>query len=185
MAQQSRGVAQLNESTERLISNYGLGLYADRIRAVVREAIEEVELSYKGSDKDTAIIAKGKTALRDLLTRWQKEEIAGSKLGKLQLYKIWDAKLINGNEWLFYPEKNVNSPHVSWVVGQQEIHVKFDGQQPVTIYYNAALQFARIGQHGGQPTPTQQQQAKTIIGDWQDSMLIQYSQRQAIAEFLS
>ena len=189
MAQQPRGAIQLKESAERLINEYGLEAYAERIREVAQDAAQAVmQEQGSGQNIDSAILQRGKTDLRDLLLRRQEDELVGGKLGRMQLYKIWDAEKINGNEWLFYPYRDATDPHVSWVVGQQEIHVKFDpgrGQTPVTLYYTAALTFDHVGRYGGQPTFDQRTEADQIIQKWKASMLRQANLRRAISEFLS
>jgi hypothetical protein len=171
----------LNEAAERLINEYELELYADLIRKAAQQAAEVAR-----SDQD--IVPRGKADLKSLLVSRQQEELVGGRLGRMQLYKIWNAKKINGNEWLFYPHEHTNDPHISWVVGSKEVHVKFDpseGQKPVTIYYNEALAFARIAQNGEQPKGTQRPEADKIITYWKASMAIQPKLRQAITEFLS
>ena len=197
MAQRPSAVAQVRESAEQLISDYGLQLYADRIHEVAQEAVQAVLNEWKGEQIDTPeksqrrdaqIFREAKRALRDLLTRWQKDAIASGVLGGMQLYKVWGAELHDGKEWFFYPDGNSKNPHVSWVFGSQEVHVKFDpgkDRTPATLYYDAQLHFTRVGRHGQQPTSQEQNQANEIIENWRTAMLTQSNQRRAIAEFLS
>jgi len=184
MAQQPSPVRTVQNAVTQLIADYELGLYDENLHQVAQEAVKEALNQKLG---DNQIIANAKQALRDRLTAWKKDEIPDAKLGGMQLYKIWSAKCINGKEWLFYPEKDSTDPHVAWVVGSQEVHVKFDGrnQQPVSIYYNAQLVFHHVGKNGADPTSKQRQEADNIIQNWRVSMQTQANQRRAIDGFLS
>lgn len=179
---QSDPAVTVRDAVTRLIADYSLQDYASQLNEVAPRAVVAAQRENK---THAQIVQAAKDALRHYIEGLEKNEIG--KLGRMQLYELVETKRINGNEWLFYPNSVQLNPHVSWVEGTNEVHVKFDDQRPLpaTLYYDVNLTFTRVGKNGRQPTVEERNEADKTIANWKKEMLNQLNLRKAVAEFLS
>lgn len=181
MKQNVQAAANVQQALENLVKTYNLQRYAEELNQEAQQAVKQATSEGKSTPQ---IGAAAKQAIYNYLQSMERDQIGNNTLGRMKIYKVWGAKVINGNEWLFYPDKNDPSVHVSWVEGTQEVHVKFvvPNQNPVSIYYNQNLAYTRIGANSG-PVGNLKTEADSIIQDWATAMRGQTGMREAFQTF--
>jgi hypothetical protein len=183
-AEWEQGLENLKAATKTLLTKYGFNEETKkRIVEVVKDATNDA-MKQKGAT-GKSLLTTAKKELCELLER-RKEKSLG-KLGKMSVYDVWEAKRINGVEWLFYPPNTKEDIHLSWLPDEKDypVHVKIVVKDKTkTFDYNSDLKPQPRKREGQSDIPGARTQTEDVIKAWQAEMDYQEQLRAAI-EWLS